>query len=562
MKLSGALLLSLLATTARPARAYTLASGFSESCHERITLAAFGVLLDELDTSHVILPASDLWRKVAAELAPAIVGTTGQSTASLSDAQKFILFSAVIGVRSPDTEGHSVSNLDALRRAQIDPDPTSQHLHCLRATADDGFAGDLNVLRGAKTLVRQMLTEAATVAQQASPARNRTVPFYLDFYGQIQVEVDGAAYLSGRAMHVLQDSFSHTLRTGDGRTVNSVLNYIDGISWHLEESRDGMGHSDSLDDCHRQDLAPMVERAAAVSSAAARAVVALARNQDGTLLDKGLGRCPAGETVPASCDWLEYLPACEAALGSGDASAAQAQCCSPANGYCASPFLKIAQEKVTKPYIQTLFGCAVARRPHAGALVLVVAALALAWRLRRRRSSVVALALFACGWARPAAAGELFAGAEGHLSLLSDVPERSVINASMGYALRGGYRWGAWGVLVHIERNYWLPTELSRNIEQGALDVGLGGEYIAAGGWVRVSLAAGPSFLWFDTALDEKGTVGLFIDARPAGLRWRMANHFRVTLDPLSVALVAPVIGQPGIRQLEYRTLVGLEYVR
>jgi hypothetical protein len=554
-------LVLLLITASRPARGYTLASGFSQSCHERITLAAFGVLINQLDTSGVSLPASDLWRKVAAELAPAVLETAGQAaTTSLTDQQRFILFSGVIGVRSPDTSGHSVSNLDALRRAQIDPDPTSQYLHCLRAAGDDGFAGDLAVLRGAKQLVRQMLTYAGTAAQRTGPARNTTVPFYLDFYGQVQVEVDEAAYLTGRAMHVLQDSFSHTLRTADGRTVNTVLNYIDGISGHLEESRDGMGHSDATDDCRRQDLAPLVGRAAAVSSAAVRAVITLARDHDATSVDKGLTRCPAGETDPASCDWLEYVPACEAALDAGDTAAAQAQCCSQANGYCASPFLGIAREEVTKPYLETVLGCAVGRRAGAGALALFVAVLALAWREWRRRAAATML-LVLCLGARPAAAGELFAAAEGHVSLLSDVPERSIINATLGYALRGGYRWGAWGVLVHVERNHWLPTELSRGIEPGALDVGLGGEYLAAGGRVRASLAVGPSFLWFDTALDQKGTVGLFIDARPAGLRWRLTDHLRVAFDPLSVALVAPVLHHPGIRQLEYRTLLDLEFV-
>jgi hypothetical protein len=562
VKWRGALVL-LLITAARPARAYTLASGFSQSCHERLTLAAFAVLIDQTDTSRVTLPAGDIWRRVAAELAAAVLEAAGQAiTTTLTDEQKFVLFSAAVGVRSPDTSGHSVSNLDALRRAQVDPDPTSQHLHCLRAAPDDGPAGDLAVLRGARKLVRQMLTDAGAAAQRSSSARNRTEPFYLDFYGQIDVEVDEGAYLSGRAMHVLQDSFSHTLRSADGRTVDTVLNYIDGISGQLEESRDGMGHSDSLDDCHRQDLTPLLERAAAVSSAAARAAIALGRSQDATLLEKGLARCPPGEIDPASCDWLEYLPACEAALDAGDTAAVQARCCSSGNGYCASPFLGIARERVTQPYLKAVFGCAIVRRERVGSLVLVVFVLALVWRLRHRRATIAVLVLSSCAWVPAASAGEIFAAAEGHLSLLSDVPERSIINATLGYALRGGYRWGAWGVLIHVERNHWLPTELSRAIEPGALNVGLGAEYLAAGGRVRISLAVGPSFLWFDTALDDKGTVGLFVDLRPAGLRWVLTDHLRVAFDPLSLALVAPVLNQPGIRQLEYRTLLGLEYFR
>src|SRR4051794_36712812 len=112
------------------ANAFTIASGFTQSCHERLGVAAMAFLLDELDTSNVTLPSNNLWRNVAAELAPAILQTTpSAAAAALTDAQKFVLFSVVVGIRAPDTGGHSVSNLDALRTAQIDPDPSSQHLH-------------------------------------------------------------------------------------------------------------------------------------------------------------------------------------------------------------------------------------------------------------------------------------------------------------------------------------------------------------------------------------------------------------------------------------------------
>ena len=53
--------------------------------------------------------------------------------------------------------------------------------------------------------------------------------------------------------------------------------------------------------------------------------------------------------------------------------------------------------------------------------------------------------------------------------------------------------------------------------------------------------------------------MGLFLDLRPAALRWTLSRHLVLVLDPLTVALVAPVLGSPGIHQLEYRTLLGLE---
>ena len=118
----------------RPARAFTIASGFSESCHETLGLAAVAILFDGLPIDNVTVPSDGLWRDVAAQLESAVLDSAGLAAATaLTDPQKFVLYSVVVGIRAPDTGGHSVVNLDALRRAQIDPSPDSQHLHCLRA---------------------------------------------------------------------------------------------------------------------------------------------------------------------------------------------------------------------------------------------------------------------------------------------------------------------------------------------------------------------------------------------------------------------------------------------
>lgn len=77
-------------------------------------------------------------------------------------------------------------------------------------------------------------------------------------------------------MHTLQDCYAHTLRSADGRTVYTVLNYIEAVGGTLNEARDGMAHSDALDRCQNAELAPLVARATAVSPALAVAVVALA----------------------------------------------------------------------------------------------------------------------------------------------------------------------------------------------------------------------------------------------------------------------------------------------
>ena len=566
-------LLAVLAIAPRTASAFTIASGFTQSCHERLGLAAIAFLLDELDVNNVTLPSSNLWRSVAAELAPAILqNTPPAAAAALTDAQKFVLFSVVVGIRSPDTGGHSVSNLDALRTAQIDPDPSSQHLHCLRTPSEDGFAGDVSVLQGSEQLIRDQLGNAADAAV-ATPRSNTRAPFYLDFYGQLEVDVDSASYLIGRAMHTLQDCHSHTLRSADVRTVFTVLNYIDAVAGRLDEARDGMAHSDTLDACERVELAPLVERATATSLALARAAATLARTGDGTLLAKGFGACPAGETDTASCEWMYYEPDCSPVAQPANT----AQCCSQGNAYCGTPYLTVAREKLTQPYIAEILSCAVAPPAsrwsgctHAGG-----AAIGLGLCRRRKLRGTLAVILIVVAHAGSAKAsmqdapaersepfaGRVFIAAEGHASLLSDAPERSFINVTAGYALRGGYQFGRWGLLAQVERNYWLPTELSHDLKPGALNLGVGVEWFAVRDRVRLSLIAGPSILWFDTSLDSKGSVGLFVDLRPMGLRWPLRHRLALVFDPLSLAMVAPVLGDPGILQLEYRTILGIEIV-
>ncbi len=560
-----------LAFGARPAGAFTIASGFSQSCHERLGFAALAVLLQELPAGGVAVPSDGLWRDVAAQLAPLLLDGAGLSAAAtFTDAQNFLLFSLVVGIRSPDTGGHSVANLDDLRREQIDPSPDSQHLHCLRAPAEDGFAGDTAVLRGSEALIRQELSDAE--AAVGGGQLHTTAPLYLDFYGQLEVEVDTASYLIGRAMHTLQDCYAHTLRSADARTVYSVLNYIEAVEGNLDEARDGMAHSDALDDCEKPELAPLVARAAAVSSALATATVALVARGDATLLDAGFGPCAVGETQTATCEWMHYDPACQPDTQPPDVAA----CCSTANAYCGSPFLGVAREKLTQPYVKEILSCAAAARgPQPAARAwppLAALAVLLCWLRRRRpgrrRRGTATLVALAIGLATPPAAAEeastyrlhaFFAGVEAHGSLLSDAPERSFINATMGYGLRAGYRLGRWGLVAQVERNYWLPTELSHAVVPGALNIGIGAELLAVDGRVRLSATAGPSILWFDATFDGKGTTGLFVDLRPAGLRWRPSRFVAVAFDPLSLAIVAPVLGSPGILQLEYRTLLGAE---
>lgn len=148
-----------------------------------------------------------------------------------------------------------------------------------------------------------------------------------------------------------------------------------------------------------------------------------------------------------------------------------------------------------------------------------------------------------------------------HASFLSDVADRSTLNDTVGYGGRIGYRIGDWGAYVLAEQNLWGTSENQRKLSPGVFNLGLGGEVLIFNGRVRVSGTGGISVLLFDTLLDQAGTVGMFAEVRPGGLRWPLARGTWLEFDPLTLAVAAPVLGGIPLIQLEYRTMLALEFV-
>jgi hypothetical protein len=153
-----------------------------------------------------------------------------------------------------------------------------------------------------------------------------------------------------------------------------------------------------------------------------------------------------------------------------------------------------------------------------------------------------------------------FASVEGHFSIFSDMANATLLAGTFGYAVRGGYRWSDWGVFGQFEQNMWLaPNQIEEQVVRGAFNIGVGAEYIYAGGLMSTSLAIGPSVLAFKTILDKPGTTGFFFHLRPAGFRWAVHEHLVLALDPLSFALVAPVLGGIPLIYTQYRTSFAIE---
>jgi len=148
---------------------------------------------------------------------------------------------------------------------------------------------------------------------------------------------------------------------------------------------------------------------------------------------------------------------------------------------------------------------------------------------------------------------------EAHLSLLSDVADRSLLASAFGYALSVTARVGRdWLVGAKVEHDLWSTFELEGGIDLGALSIAMVVAKLHLDGRVRTTLSAGPSVLLFDTGLDRRGNVGLYLELRPLGIRWPRPRA-TVVLDPLTFAVVAPVLTNIPLVQIQYRTVLQIE---
>lgn len=559
-----ALIAALIATALAqpsPSHAYSLQTAVSRSCHEQITARSLAELLDLVDVdTRIEVPDDPVLDRLLDTL-------QFPGTADADDATRFVMLSIIVGVRSPDTDGHSTFDLAALRRLHADPDPRGQYAHALRGPDDDGIAGDIAAVDGTLAAIVEEVLLGAELSAGGMIARK---PAYLDHYGRIEVPVALFAWHVGRALHALQDAHAHMIWDADIEHVVGVLNYVDAVEGRLD-SHDGLAHSNALDDCERDDVAPMVAAAVRRTTAMVRAIVTAVETQDDTPVRLGLAPCPDDATDPDTCGWLVYNPPCRAAVAAGDPAAIDAACCTEANDFCGSPYAEIAREDPVGPYL----GCTAAPpgAPHAPpawlALTPLIAALLAGLLATRRRAALTALTLAALATPRPATAQSptdpprLSIALEGHAAALDDRVDAAILAPAFGYGVRVGWRIDRWRVGLHVDRDHWVSVEYGTQVDAGVLDIAAFGEALFFDDYVRVGLAIGTSTLMFDTLLHDSGTTGLFVEARPIGLRFPLYDHLWLVLDPLTGTVVMPAIEPddrlPTLRKVQHRTLLALE---
>jgi hypothetical protein len=345
--------LTSLVVSPGKASAYTVGTVYTEPCHEQIATQAFLQAAPKFLMRDITLPDSDTWRVLGDKILETL-----EITGKNDDKRAFVLVSLVLGVRAPDTDGHATTNLISLRALHGDRSPDGQYTHALRALDDDYREGSASAVEGTRRLIREMVAEAAVWAAPGVEDRVIRVQTYIDYYGQIDVDVMASAYYVGFAAHILADTFSHTIRSEQHalRKIATVFNYIEAIEYGYDEARDGLRHSDSLDECGRPEAADLTAAATLATSEFMNAAMGEIFQGEAGLVNRVLD------------EWVSFAPECEAA-----------------NEYCGSSrWLALAEETQTHPYLSCAWS-ARGQSTEALMLVFLFGLTLLALRHHRRR---------------------------------------------------------------------------------------------------------------------------------------------------------------------------------
>jgi hypothetical protein len=248
---------TFLVVTPRAADAYTIKNTLSRGCHEEITTAAFRVVRSELATAAPI-PATEDEQALIDDL---------QFTPD-SDMKDLGGATLLVAVRDNDLKGRGSEDLTQL--AAVHGNPDGQQEHCLRAQDQDEPTGSAAAVAACRAFIRGRILEALDgldAAGKPDSAKRTSLSVHLSRRGRVDAPLPTYHVKMGQAIHAIEDSFTHTFRTLDGKQVTVVLNWIDKVNATLVESRDGPPHVSDLDRCDDPDPLRTTRRALAIEAA-------------------------------------------------------------------------------------------------------------------------------------------------------------------------------------------------------------------------------------------------------------------------------------------------------
>lgn len=535
-----------IGAVASPAAAFTIQSNATTGCHERVTQQAWERTREMLPEMTARLPSSG-------DDEPLIADVAFDVPDSMSDIGGVTL---LLGVRDNDVKSNGPNDLRELTVAASDP--SIQQEHCLRSLDQDEPDGSREAVEACRDYIREQLVsslDGLDAQGRPSAALRDKLRVSLAIRQEIDVQVPAFFLRAGRALHALEDSFTHTFRNPEepGK-IRTVLNFAEYTQDTLDEAVDGPPHASEMDQCDDADELRKERRELAVEAASVALVA---------VLDPSLDRAAKERAVDAMLD--EYV-----AFDEGSD-------CRSDNGWCDAP------ERV---YGSPTLGCSLSTpTPPSGGSAAAVLGLAAAAVLLRRRRQVAAIAvafalLFAPGVARADDVGPI----DGPASALAGegsvaVPgKKDRVGAFLGRVAGGAsYDNAAFsaglGLRYQISDAWMLGLDGEWNpffaVAQTKVRTGAANAYFSVirrfqlvreSVNIRTTASVGASMLLFDLVGADKYSMGPFLGLSFLGVEWKAAPGFYVTVDPTYIALPVPnTVGVPFL-YAQYRFLVGIEF--
>jgi hypothetical protein len=472
----------------------------------------------------------------------------------------------IIGVRSNDLGSADPFDLAAL--STLHNDPARQPEHCLRQEDDDGEQGDVSALASCREFIMAELEAALGAGDEIDIDATVSVETFLVFRGRVDLDLDRYGYHLGRAVHALEDSYTHTFRNPDDERVRHVLNWIEGnVGSSHDVGRDGHPHVTALDECDVDEEAR--QRRDRAAEAVADLMVAV-NDVDG-------GRAGRLERAAAALD--QHL--------------VREEGCVEDNEWCGTGLMTSA-------------GCSAGSTGQRGAapagLLLALAGLGLLSRRGRTTAALAALIASSAlsptadagegGQEQPApppvageappsdAADPSDATTEGRLDredkVIERLPDQVTRAWGMAFNVGGafdraavavslGARWNPWrslGFGLDAEYNPWVSFTASE-VAAGAasLYVPVVWRIKSFGTWeLRSTAYVGATMILFDLVGVDRGDIGLFVGWNPLGLALPMGSDVKLVIKPGDIAVSAPQLRGIPFYYHQYRFTVGIEW--
>ena len=284
----GVTLFAALLFGSSSASAFSIGSSVTQYCHERITYKAFGIASPLAER---IGSGLDAAREAFVLFGDYLADRLGIELKD--DFERLVVTSLFVGVRYPDQGAFSTFDLSAMRAIHLDQGHQAGHFCAIRTTTVRPRMKTLS--EPAAPSSASALSRSCATCASAGIVQVTEVKFFLEHYGQVELLVWKPLFDLGEAVHALEDSFAHTVRSDDGREIIAVANFVEPFLGDYQE-RDGPPHSNVLDACDDPRVVPHADLATQATAQLFAAV------RESVLLDE---MTPVDRVLD---QWLGYRP--------------------------------------------------------------------------------------------------------------------------------------------------------------------------------------------------------------------------------------------------------------